>query len=479
MRLGNIFWRKQKNLPLNIDNAPIKKALGVDDDYYELLYRPIIEMVERCSAHIEKNKQKLFDDYTDQVCKLVRKTRGRVQSETKKEHFDNFCAVWCFSAFYVSNLLYRFSFYLEDKDQNKVRTELWLGDDLFGQKIMVRKKSVIGNIRHTLISVANTMVVSDAVKKWLYHDPDGRLNAVYEFIYSSGEEGAYTFCITGFRDPLSWLERSTSTEHTIDMQSNGAESDSTDNSDDGVSPEQNAAVESIEASFASLISGANIPTLDDMLNNGSSGVQNETFVHDNSQVVTLSQEPVLEQTQAPQASDILSSFESLLNNTSAVEQETYVDFPTEISETDVNSQDWQAEAFMASLPPIDPQPPVVDESLSSALLTWAHKSIEAGANESHGVYIVQVGNHYCAAIDLDVGLNNFIREDYDLENEQQLDAIKYEFIADINRSELWEKEDSSKVKTFELNGLVGGGDIILSIYEFSDVSSTATIKSIV
>lgn len=447
MQLG---WPKfGKKCETALDIVPLKKIIAVSDEYWDVLYSPIINTVVRSLGVYEKQKGKLYSDYVEQFVCLVRRSKGAVQDDPLLVHLHTFSLSLAFSSLYIARVCYRFEFIAISKaKKTKGERSLcfpWI-DIPVENEIKLAKVDRLYPVYIQALSIFNTMI-NDTGWKWLHSKPEV-LKGLFDSIYSDGEKGFLSGILDGMQTaPLESDIKSVAQlgrSKPAFVESSVDESKNNDSLDD-------------------LISGLGGNTdelsLDDLLDSGKqnqldqrdSTVDNNTVdlsVFDSeqnavpveeeadinnglSEVISLNEnESLSKSTPVDSSDDVLDEFTAFLaatpstqTNDSSVESEEKESSSEEPSSDNAFSD---SESLLFSS----------ESSITADLLKWCLKQVSENSSQN-GVHVFMLGDEKTIAVERDKGVMAFVRSDYDLDNDAAYKAVAGEVLADLEMSKSW------------------------------------------
>ena len=184
-------WLRRKQRPVSLKVVPLKKSIAVSDEYWEVLYQPLIDVTTRCFSVFGSSKDKLFIDYIDQFVKLVRCNKGTVQEDPLLMHIQTFSLSVAYTSLYLSRLMLAFECHCVSTDKsNKGERNVfypWLHTP---SNIDIRLKK----ITHVLpcyvyaFPIMSKLLCNDTGLKWLHSKPL-IMKALYDALMSNGEKG--------------------------------------------------------------------------------------------------------------------------------------------------------------------------------------------------------------------------------------------------------------------------------------------------
>lgn len=435
MRVGKFsfsFFRRKEKVAL--DTGAIKKILAVSDEHFEEMYTPIFLQFEQCTCHLVTTKEKVYTDFIDQLAKSLRRLKGSVQEDNKLVHSDNYCTVLCFTSYYLASLLNPYEFYKETS-QGKILTHLWL-EDCSTAKLAVKKRRVVGRIRSLVMPIANQMLLSnEVVLRWLMACEKPLIEDVHEFIVSSGEDGRYSQCLSSFGNPLLIINKVTPNLDST-MEEKAAANETKD---------EPGGLESL------LQSDTPEPSLADLLLGGNTSNKQDKNPFD---IKPQSDEKTAEP--EPDGVSELDQLAALLESPSKADDVEPVE---EIQDDTIQSNDTM-ESDLASLI----SPGAVEDSFSSPepstlsgeLIQWCESKLDASPNGiGDGYFAVNMDGEAYVAIELPVGVNSFIDEDYQLDDMGQQDTVFNEILDDMAKGDEWRKDGDKFLQTkVTVNGAI-------------------------
>lgn len=447
MQLGWPWKQKQRSVALDI--VPLKKIIAVSDEYWEVLYSPIINSVARSLGVFEKQKAKLYCDYVDQFVRLVRRSKGTVQDDPLLVPLHTFSLSIAFSSLYVARLCNSFEFVSISKSKNKKgeRTTVfpWFSVPVESD-IKLAKVSRLYPAYVYAIPVFHSMI-NDMGWKWLHGKPEV-LKGLLDTINSNGEKGLFSGILADMR--AAPLGKATGGESLV--KSEGVESEVlVSNTSESAS--------SIDDLINGIGGDGKEISLDELLESNkvesNSDIPQNTDVEDNN-ALDLS---IFEDKENKGGSDGSSALLEASDSIDSREQTT--DGETDSSSTDALDE---FTAFLASSAEVESLPDnenvsgessllfSTESSISSDLLKWGLERIKDDSSES-GVYLLLLNNKKVIVIDRDKGLLNFVRSDYTLDSEAAYASVAEEVLNDLLMSNMWiENAEGSDIWEVSING---------------------------
>lgn len=460
MQLGWRIFSKSSARKAPLDTVPLKKIVAVSDEYWQALYAPIIDVAVRCFSVFDGRIKHLETDYVDQFVRIIRRSKGGVQDDPLCVHLHTYSIVLSFSAIYLSRLCSDFEFHAisTSKKTSGDRSVFYPWLEVPGSSTIKVKKA--GRVYPGYIigfSILNS-VCSSVGWNWL-HSNQVILKGLLDAVYTNGENGSLSGYLADVRKPMishagigpashvapsskSHAERA----HAVDNQSQHRSS--------AASPE-----DALDALISGLGSGGPDVSLDDLLS-GTQQQSSEKSLQQTEPVViadagselasgpTDSIEPALDFSvfdnepvsdafhpsgEPGEASDFVPA-----DNEKAKPREI-----TEPASDTVSSLD-EFQAFLATAEAApgpdshEERPSEHEASISGDLLDWAIKRIKAGADFSDlGACVLKLSDGYFVALSPKQGVENFVRDDYELDDDSMLPAIADEVRTDLMLSDLW------------------------------------------
>ncbi|WP_045391809.1 hypothetical protein [Vibrio rotiferianus] len=409
----------------------LKKNLAVSNEYFDVLYQPIVDIVQNSTAHLFQTRQETLDSYVSQLASIVRVTKGKVQEDNKEVHIDNFCAVLCFSAYFVADIVHKLSFFVDDGESNREEVHLWLSS-YDGRDILVKKKKKLDPICMTLFLIGQRMLSEPRTITWLLGDKSRRLFDVLTFIHSGGERGKYSYCIDG----------SQVIAENVAVVASGSNSVIQDSVLD-------TSTEDSKSALDDLLGDCEIPSLDDLLNNAtsSSGVPSSS-----KEAVSGTQEKELETVESAPSGGLLDELNSLLE--AGQPKGADLELESEVSEEGVLAV---SSVVTEIASPGNSKSIMFDEAesgLSEEMLNWMCLKLD---NLSHGIgegfYAVEVNGEPKVGFEVDKGVYSFIAAEYDLEVGQE-EQVQQEILEDLVRSQILVMDENNfRLYSLEIDGV--------------------------
>ena len=496
MQLGWPWSRKQREPALDV--VPLKKIIAVSDEYWEALYSPIIDSVVRSLGVYDKQKAKLYTDYVDQFVRLVRRSKGTVQDDPLLVHLHTFSLSVAFSSLYVARLCHSFEFTAISKAK-KTKGERshfypWMNVPVECE-IKLAKVGRLYPAYVYAISIFNTMM-NDTGWKWLHSKPEV-LKGLIDSIYSNGEKGLFSGVLADMRSAP--LGRSVENLPQVDIsepvpvESEGPDkSDSLDDlisglggGDDSVSlddlldssnqskqSEEDKPVASVKTSsndgldLSIFDSGPDdkgtdqVPVeLQSITDNQVAPLNDDSAEAVSSPENKLSPQPIEEETPVNSSADALDEFTAFLAAT------TSSPGPDNVAETE-DGEPASNEVKGTSKVPIShvkhsDSPSNVDNtgikedesallfssesSITNDLLKWCLEQVSELPSQN-GVHVLLRDNEKVVVIERDKGVMEFVRNDYDLDNEAAYKTVAEEVLTDLEMSQSWvENEEGGDI----------------------------------
>lgn len=493
MQLGWPWSRKQREPALDV--VPLKKIIAVSDEYWEALYSPIIDSVARSLGIYEKQKGKLYSDYVDQFVRLVRRSKGTVQDDPLLVHLHTFSLSIAFSSLYVARLCHSFEFTAISKGK-KTKGERshfypWMNVPVECE-IKLSKVSRLYPAYVYAISIFNAMM-NDTGWKWLHSKPDV-LKGLIDSIYSNGEKGLFSGILADMR--AAPIGRSVEnipqveTSESVPVENEGPEkSDSLDDlisglggGDDSVSldelldssnqskqTEENKPVASEEVSSNDGLDLSIFDNEPDGENTDQAPLELQdatdnqvTPISDNSpKVVSSAESKSSTQEEAPvnSSADALDEFTAFLAAT------TSSPGPDHVAETgedklDPNETQGTSKVPISDVEPSDSSSNVdntginedestllfsSESSITTDLLKWCLAQVSEFPSQN-GVHVLMRDNKKVIVVERDKGVMEFVRSDYDLDNEAAYKTVAEEVLTDLEMSQSWvENEEGGDI----------------------------------
>ncbi|MDI4653638.1 MULTISPECIES: hypothetical protein [Pseudoalteromonas] len=493
MQLGWPWSRKQREPALDV--VPLKKIIAVSDEYWEALYSPIIDSVARSLGVYEKQKGKLYSDYVDQFVRLVRRSKGTVQDDPLLVHLHTFSLSIAFSSLYVARLCHSFEFTAISKGK-KTKGERshfypWMNVPVECE-IKLSKVSRLYPAYVYAISIFNAMM-NDTGWKWLHSKPDV-LKGLIDSIYSNGEKGLFSGILADMR--AAPIGRSVENIPQVEI----SESVPVENED----PEKS---DSLDDLISGLGGGDDSVSLDELLDSSNQSKQTEenkpvaseeVSSNDGLDLSIFDNEPDGENTdQAPlelqDATDnqvapisdnspkVVSSVESKSStqeeapvNSSADALDEFTAFlaattsspgPDHFAETgedklDPNEIQGTSKVPISDVEPSDSSSNVdntginedestllfsSESSITTDLLKWCLAQVSEFPSQN-GVHVLMRDNKKVIVVERDKGVMEFVRSDYDLDNEAAYKTVAEEVLTDLEMSQSWvENEEGGDI----------------------------------
>ncbi|MDC9514435.1 hypothetical protein PSH47_16260 [Pseudoalteromonas sp. CST5] len=493
MQLGWPWSRKQREPALDV--VPLKKIIAVSDEYWEALYSPIIDSVARSLGVYEKQKGKLYSDYVDQFVRLVRRSKGTVQDDPLLVHLHTFSLSIAFSSLYVARLCHSFEFTAISKGK-KTKGERshfypWMNVPVECE-IKLSKVSRLYPAYVYAISIFNAMM-NDTGWKWLHSKPDV-LKGLIDSIYSNGEKGLFSGILADMR--AAPIGRSVENIPQVEI----SESVPVENED----PEKS---DSLDDLISGLGGGDDSVSLDELLESSNQSKQTEenkpvaseeVSSNDGLDLSIFDNEPDGENTdQAPlelqDATDnqvapisdnspkVVSSAESKSStqeeapvNSSADALDEFTAFlaattsspgPDHVAETgedklDPNETQGTSKVPISDVEPSDSSSNVdntginedestllfsSESSITTDLLKWCLAQVSEFPSQN-GVHVLMRDNKKVIVVERDKGVMEFVRSDYDLDNEAAYKTVAEEVLTDLEMSQSWvENEEGGDI----------------------------------
>ena len=496
MQLGWPWGKKQREPALDL--VPLKKIIAVSDEYWEALYSPIINSVGRSLGVYEKQKGKLYSDYVDQFVRLVRRSKGTVQDDPLLVHLHTFSLSIAFSSLYVARLCHCFEFTAISKAK-KIKGERshfypWINVPQECE-IKLAKVNRLYPAYVYAISIFNTMM-NDTGWKWLHSKPE-ILKCLIDSIYSNGEKGAFSGLLADMRaSPLGL-----SVESVPQFESSQPMPVESEN------PER---IDSLDDLISGLGGGSDNVSLDDLLDSSNQSSQAEGNKHvaskktsssdgldlsifgnetdeenteqapiefldtndnqgvpisDKSPEVVSSSEnksspqPIEEKTPVNSSADALDEFTAFLAATTAPPCSDNVDeneeddsTPNEVQSTskvsnsNVELSDSPSNVDNAAVKEVESTLLFSSESsITNDLLHWCLEQV-GDLPSQNGVHILLRDNEKVVVVERDKGIMEFVRSDYDLDNEAAYKTVAEEVLTDLEMSQAWvENEEGGDI----------------------------------
>ena len=496
MQLGWPWSRKQREPALDV--VPLKKIIAVSDEYWEALYSPIIDSVARSLGVYEKQKGKLYSDYVDQFVRLVRRSKGTVQDDPLLVHLHTFSLSIAFSSLYVARLCHSFEFTAISKGK-KTKGERshvypWMNVPVECE-IKLSKVSRLYPAYVYAISIFNTMM-NDTGWKWLHSKPDV-LKGLIDSIYSNGEKGVFSGILADMR--AAPIGRSVENITQVEI----SESVPVENED----PEKS---DSLDDLISGLGGGDDSVSLDELLDSSNQSKQTEekkpvasekVSSNDGLDLSIFDNEPDGENTDrasvelqdttdnqvAPisdNSPEVVSSFESKSSSQSTEEEapvnssadalDEFTAFPaattsspgpaqvaeTREDELEPNETQGTSKVPISDIEPSDSSSNIdnaginedestllfsSESSITTDLLKWCLAQV-CELPSQNGVHVLMRDNKKVIVVERDKGVMEFVRSDYDLDNEAAYKTVAEEVLTDLEMSQSWvENEEGGDI----------------------------------
>lgn len=495
MQLGWPWGRKQREPAL--DTVPLKKIVAVSDEYWEALYSPITNTVSRSLGVYEKQKGKLYSDYVDQFVRLVRRSKGTVQDDPLIVHLHTFSLALAFSSLYVARLCHSFEFTaISTSKKNKgERSQCYPWINVPSEcEIKLAKVSRLYPAYVQAISIFNTMM-NETGWKWLHSRPEV-LKGLLDSVYTNGEKGAFAGILSDMRSaPIGRsVESAIQTElpesSSVDVEQEGAnENGSLDDLISGLggggddvslddlldsskqaslSENKQAEVKPVPSSNDSLDLSIfdSEPGMDASENQSSASLgsgeskeivpepspTNETKVVSNDKEASVPAVEDKAEDKAPvkTSADALDEFTAFLASTSssssvdnnADKEEERVETSSEmganttpVSEAE-NSDTSAGVDHNESLEGDSSLLFSSESSITNDLLKWCLEQVKEQPSQN-GVHVLMRDNEKAIVVERDTGVMEFVRSDYDLDNESAYRTVAEEVLTDLEMSQSW------------------------------------------
>jgi len=430
MRLG-WFSSKKRSVPLDV--APLKKIIAVSDEYWSVLYQPLIDVTTDCFSVFTTSKDKLMTDYIDQFVKIARRNKGAVQEDPMLIHIQTYSLAVAFTALYLSRIMSEFECHSVSKSKKNIRERNiffpWLNIPV---NVEVRLKKV-SHILPTYVyafPILNQLLRDDIALQWLHSEPL-IMKALYDAVMSNGENGLLSELLSTMQEPP--LENST-TSVTV---SNAV-----------FANEEPPAEGNEQASLDDLISGLGggdeTPSLDQLLNNEITEKPQEKESIDKQlsgksndldfSAFSLPEDVITdektelsskEQKHSPESNEVVETTDSALDEFQKFIQSSSEDDDNTFKTTENQNSD--DVVFSTS------------SSISEDLIKWCVNSVKSSMSgvSSEGVYAIEHEGIHRIAIDKSKAILAFVKSDYSLDSESDYQVVVDDVLTDLIMSSDW------------------------------------------
>lgn len=496
MQLGWPWGKKQREPALDL--VPLKKIIAVSDEYWEALYSPIINSVGRSLGVYEKQKGKLYSDYVDQFVRLIRRSKGTVQDDPLLVHLHTFSLSIAFSSLYVARLCHCFEFTAISKAK-KIKGERshfypWINVPQECE-IKLTKVNRLYPAYVYAISIFNTMM-NDTGWNWLHSKPE-ILKGLIDSIYSNGEKGAFSGLLADMRaaplgisvesvpqfegpEPVPVESESPERIDSLDDLISGLGGDADNVSLDdllGSSDQSNEAEENKDVVSEKTSSSDG---LDLSIFGNEAGEENTDQepvelldttdnqgvpISDKSPEVVSSSEnksspqPIEEELPVNSSTDALNEFTAFLAATTSssgfdnINENEEDDSPlnevqstSKVSNSNVEHSDSPSNVDNKGVKKGESSLLFSSESsITNDLLHWCLEQV-CDLPSQNGVHILLRNNEKVIVVERDKGVMEFVRSDYDLDNEAAYKTVAEEVLTDLEMSQVWvENEEGGDI----------------------------------
>lgn len=496
MQLGWPWNRKQREPALDV--VPLKKIIAVSDEYWEALYSPIIDSVVRSLGVYEKQKGKLYSDYVDQFVRLVRRSKGTVQDDPLLVHLHTFSLSVAFSSLYVARLCHSFEFIAISKAKKTKgeRSHLypWMNVPVECE-IKLAKVSRLYPAYVYAISIFNTMM-NDTGWKWLHSKPEV-LKGLIDSIYSNGEKGLFSGVLADMRSaPLGRSvenlpqvdiseavpvesedpDKSNSLDDLISGLGGGDDNVSLDDlldsseqtkqseDDKPVTSDKKSSNDGLDLSiFDSEPDGKDtdqVPVeLQSITDNQVAPISDDSAEFVSSSENKSSSQATKEKAPVNSSADALDEFTAFLASTTSSPGLDNVS-ETEEGESAANEVKGTSKVPFSHVELSD-SPSNVDNtgvkedesallfssesSITNDLLKWCLEQVSKLPSQN-GVHVLLRDNEKVIVVERDKGVMEFVRNDYELDNEAAYKTVAEEVLTDLEMSQSWvENEEGGDI----------------------------------
>lgn len=471
MGISGIFKRKRKPEALpSINTSNLKRVVAVSDVYWDQLYKPSIELVEKCSQLFGSYGFEICKSYEIQFVKFISRYKGVVDDNPLALHLNNYAVASAFSSIYLSKVLIKFDFYSISKKADSLgeRSVFYPWREIPSTKhadIKLKKTAYLAPLYTYSLPILFAMLPNVAWK-WLLSDMriyQGLLDAVH----SNGEKGVFANYLSDLYIPTeSGNGPGEVTKVDVVKAKEISEADEPNN-------KSNGGLEELLSSLGSNNNADDI-SLDELLNGQENNQNNDVkesklssngeldfsiFDETPSADNKKSQQPeILSKGEKEEATpDILSEFQSFLSSASPKHEEESGPIQNEyVPENELDDFDayttLEAEVTQNVSPDTERAPLFSEQTtLSMDLAKWA-KSILMDYQVDSGVYVVFSEQGNTIALDIDKAFLSFVRADFDLDSEEQYRSVADEVLSDLLMSADWiANNDGSEVWKLMVN----------------------------
>ncbi|TVU70379.1 hypothetical protein FQP81_18155 [Pseudoalteromonas distincta] len=448
MRLGNLKYLFNKR-KVTLDEAPLKKIIGVSDDYWLELYKPAINVVVRTIDLFDNDKNKLYEAFSNNFINLIRRNKGGVLEDSLLLHIQNYSLALSICCLFVARLCQPFEFHSIslNKKTNRERNRFypWLNIPE-NCELKIRKSDYIYPLQiYTMPIMASS--INTVGFNWLHSRPKNLKNLI-DALYSNGEIGELSalLCLMD-ANPLNIKVDSK------DLFSSEPSDDSTSENPKEQPKDTNVDIDSL---LNSMGAGDSVQkSFDEILNSGISNNNTKADELDKSVIPGAN-----ENSGAPQDLDF-SIFGNTENNSDDLEL-------TPTISADASNLPITEVVDSPSVDPLSEFTNYLQDStdinneysvsgcISDDFILWCISISKREDREVLGIFVINIDGNKVIAFNKDLSLMAFVKSDYELEKEVEYIAVAEEIFKDIKMNDFLVKDCK---QNYERKLNVQGSDI--------------------